>query len=73
MTLLLRFFLTHECITQNLLLDWYNNNDAHGYVGFQEAKQLAEPFIKILSTKETPRAATEGLITLIFLKMQIFR
>ena len=45
MEFLLQFFLLHGCITPNLILDWYNNNDAHGYMGFEEAKQLAKFFV----------------------------
>jgi hypothetical protein len=45
MEFLLQFFLLHECITQNLIFHWYNNNDAHGYMGFEEAKQLVKPFV----------------------------
>lgn len=63
MTFLLQFFLTHECINQNHILDWYNSNDTHGYMGFQEARQLTEPFIKSLSTKDT---AQTGIITPVF-------
>jgi len=48
MKFLLQFFLDHQCITLNIILDWYNNNDAHGYIGYEEAKQLAEPFIQSL-------------------------
>jgi hypothetical protein len=48
MKFLLQFFLDHQCITLNIILNWYNNNDAHGYIGYEEAKQLAEPFIQSL-------------------------
>ncbi len=64
MTFLLEFFLNHQCITQNLILEWYNNNDAHGYMGFQEAKRLAEPFIKSLSTSDTAEAAINDMISI---------
>ncbi len=64
MTFVLQFFLKHQCITQNLILKWYNNNDAHGYMGFQEAKQLAEPFIKSLSTSDTVGGAINDMISL---------
>jgi hypothetical protein len=62
MTFLLQFFVNHQCISENLILDWYNKNDAHGYMGYEEAKQLAEPFVKSLLTK----VATESMITLHF-------
>ena len=45
MAFLLQFFLYHRCITQEVIFDWYNSNDARGYMGFEKAKQLAEPFI----------------------------
>jgi hypothetical protein len=48
MKFLLQFFLHHRCITEDLILDWYNSNDAHGYIGFEQAKQLAKPFIQSL-------------------------
>jgi hypothetical protein len=39
-------------LDQNLILDWYNNNDPHGYMGYEEAKQLARPFIEALLTNK---------------------
>jgi hypothetical protein len=53
MAFLLRFFLTHQFINHNLILRWYYDNDAHGYMGFEEVKQLVEPFIKLLSASDT--------------------
>ncbi len=53
MIFLLQFFLAHQCINQDLILRWYNDNDAHGYMGFVEAKRLVEPFIKLLSASDT--------------------
>ncbi len=53
MIFLLQFFLAHQCINRDLILRWYNENDAHGYLGFEEAKRLVEPFIKLLSTSDT--------------------
>ncbi len=44
MTFLLQFFLNHNCIDQNQIFNWYEN-DIHGYKGFNLAKQLATPFI----------------------------
>jgi hypothetical protein len=45
MIFLLKFFLARGFITHDLILQWYNGNNAHGYMGFEEAKRLAEPFI----------------------------
>ncbi len=64
MSFLLQFFLKHQCINHNLILQWYNNNDTHGYKGFEEAKRLAGPFIKLLSTSNTHN--TLVLISIIF-------
>ncbi len=52
MEFLLQFFLLHECITPDLILYWYDNNDAHGYMGFEEAKQLAKPFVTSFLKKD---------------------
>jgi hypothetical protein len=50
MSFLLQFFLDHGCINQNLILDWYNNNDAHGHLGYEEAKDSAKSFVELLGT-----------------------
>ena len=55
MTFLLQFFLNHQCIDQNQILNWYHNKDVHGYKGFAHATQLATPFIKSLSTNKTSK------------------
>jgi len=64
MTFLLQFFLDHGCISQDLLVDWYTNNDAHGYMGFQEAKQLAKPFVESLLAFDTSKVDLKSMRTL---------
>ena len=53
MTFLLQFFLNHQCINQEQILDWYNSKDTPDYAGFNSAKQLASSFIKLLPTNTT--------------------
>jgi hypothetical protein len=60
MRYLLQFFLNHQCITQNLIFDWYNSKNAQRYVYFEEAKQLAKPFITLMLANYT----IEGMIAL---------
>jgi hypothetical protein len=52
MTFLLQFFLNHQCVDRNQILNWYDK-DIHGYKGFNLAKQLATPFIRSFSTSQT--------------------
>jgi len=66
MAYLLQFFLDHECINQNLLLDWYYNNDPNGYIGYEEARQLAKPFIESILTNNTTGKGGIELILLYF-------
>jgi hypothetical protein len=47
---LLKFFLNHQCITKETVLDWYINGAQYGYSGFEKAKQCAKPFIDQLNT-----------------------
>jgi hypothetical protein len=73
MRFLLQFFLDHQCITQKLILHWYNDNDTHDYVGFPEVKQLVKPFIKSLTTIATDNSDSEGMIILLlFIYDQLF-
>ncbi len=53
MAFLLHFFLSHRCVNHNLIFNWYNQNYSHGYVGYEEAKQLAEPFIRLFFRQES--------------------
>jgi len=46
MAFLLKFFLDHQCINQNLILKWYTSDQARQYEGFEEAKQLAKPLVE---------------------------
>jgi hypothetical protein len=66
---LLQFFIDHQCITPNIILDWYNNNDAHNYMGFAEARQLVEPFIQFLSIIDTNKDVTNGMVILLFMNI----
>jgi hypothetical protein len=66
MAYLLKFFLDHECINQNLLLDWYYNNDANGYIGYEEARQLAKPFIGSILTNNTGKVGIELILLYFF-------
>ncbi|CAF3525801.1 unnamed protein product, partial [Rotaria sp. Silwood2] len=50
MTFLLQYFVNHQCISRNEILDWYDKIDLHGYQGFDDAKLLTAPFIKSLLT-----------------------
>jgi hypothetical protein len=50
MAFLLKFFLDHQCINQNLILKWYNSDQARQYEGFEEAKQLAKSFVESFDT-----------------------
>ncbi|CAF3566102.1 unnamed protein product [Rotaria sordida] len=53
MTFLLQYFVNHQCISRNEIVDWYNNIELHGYQGFDDAKQLTAPFIKSLCINNT--------------------
>jgi hypothetical protein len=66
MAYLLKFFLNHECINQNLLLDWYDNNDPNGYIGYEEARQLARPFIESILTNNTGKVGIELILLYFF-------
>jgi hypothetical protein len=49
---LLRFFLTQQCITKEIVLDWYKNGGQYGYNGFEKARLYAKPFIDHLNTNQ---------------------
>lgn len=46
MTFLLTFFLDKKCLSTTELIHWYRSEDVFGYIGFSQAKRLAEPFIR---------------------------
>lgn len=48
MTFILQFFIDHQCLSRNQVVNWYNNRDLDGYEGFDGVKQLTTPFIKSL-------------------------
>jgi hypothetical protein len=53
MTFLLQFFLNYQCIDQYKILKWYNHRGSFRYEGFDNAKQLAKPFIESLNNTQT--------------------
>jgi hypothetical protein len=46
MTFLLHYFIDNQCLTQNQIINWYNNIGLQDYEGFDGVKQLTAPFIK---------------------------
>lgn len=48
MIFLLQFFINHQCLNRNQILDWYHAKHTHGYKGFSQAKSLASHFIQQL-------------------------
>ncbi len=66
MTYLLHFFLDHQCINENLILDWFYNNDPNGYIGYEEAKQLARPFIESLSINNAGKVGIDFILLYFF-------
>jgi hypothetical protein len=49
MTCLLRFFLNDQCISKEIIFDWYKNGKQYGYPAFQKAKLWAKSFIDQLN------------------------
>ncbi len=49
---LLRFFLTHQCITEEIVFIWYKNGGRYGYSGFEKARLCAKSFIDYLNTNQ---------------------
>ncbi|CAF0820795.1 unnamed protein product [Adineta ricciae] len=50
MLFLLQFFLKYKCIDYHLILNWYNGIERNDYEGFEQAQQLASPFLQSLFT-----------------------
>jgi len=50
MTGLLVFFFHHQCISKEIVFDWYKNGAEYGYPGFQKAKLYAKSFIDQIDT-----------------------
>ena len=55
MTFLLQFFLNHQRIHQQQIFKWYNHKGGFRYEGFNQAKQLASPFIESFSAVQTDK------------------
>ncbi len=50
MIVLLGFFFDHQCISKEIIFDWYENGAEYDYPGFQKAKLYAESFIDRINT-----------------------
>ena len=50
MSFLLKFFLNYKCINYHLILNWYNGIERNDYEGFEQAQQLASPFLQSFFT-----------------------
>ena len=48
MAFVLDFLFDKQCTSKVALLQWYNSEDVFGYIGFRQAQELAQPFIKLL-------------------------
>jgi hypothetical protein len=60
MTFLLQHFVDYHCISRRQILNWYTDKNLHSYQGFDGAKQLTTPFIKLLWAGTASKATTEN-------------
>ena len=49
---ILDFFLRAQCITEEILCQWYVSGDEYNFVGYNEAKEYAKAFIETLVSKQ---------------------
>ena len=56
MTFLLQFFMSHHCITDKFICDWYHNKQRSLYQGHTTAKRLATLFVQSIISERIGKA-----------------